>query len=262
MEKKLTSLLTVTAIAITFVFCFAIASDDVYVSAKSKKYHLPKEISVTNYGEEDDSFGGLANIKYDKYGNMKFAYYSEAIPSTFKIKYRNKKGVISSVTIGEDKVITKKTYDKKGRVKTIKTDTEKYKIKSDKKGIIKKVTLNGKKYYSIKKIKFHKNGFVSSVTYSNGNVNKYNKDGLLTSIKIKGGKKYTYKYTKKKGKIVKIIEKCDGKKTQKVTLKYGKATTKDLWKFSCVVDFAGGPSNATELYAKAALSGVSYIDFD
>ena len=253
--KKLFSLVTIMAVA----FAFSCAAAGVNVYAAAKKYPLPKEVWTENY--EDDGMISISDIKYDKHGNVKSALLSEMIPVKYTIKYKNKKGVISTVSFGNSEAKGKKYYDKKGRLTKVKAGKDVYKYKTDKKGIIKKVTLNGKKLYGVKKISYHKNGFVSKVVYSNGNVNKYNSSGLMTAVKVKGGSKYTYKYTKKNGKVVKILVKCDGEKYQKTTIKYGKSKTKDVWKYSCLMNYAGGPSNATELYSKGALSGLNALDW-
>ena len=120
--------------------------------------------------------------------------------------------------------------------------------------------IDGKTYYRIKSIKYHKNGFVSKVVYGNGNVNRYNTAGLMTSaiVKTDEGAKYTYKYTKKNGKVVKVIVRRNGELNSKTTVKYGKKSTKDVWKYSCAMSFAGCPTNAYELYAKSTLSGINY----
>ena len=252
-KRGIFSLLMILTVTAAFIFALTVADGKVYAA---KKYALPTEVESTYYGE--DSFTSLTNIKFDKYGNIKSALAAEAIPLKYKATYRNKKGVLSKVTITDGETSLKKTYDKKGRLTKIVIGDETYKYKSNKKGIISKVTLNGKLYYKVKSIKFHKNGFVSKVVYGNGNVNTYNKDGLMTSVKADGSK-YTYSYTKKNGKITKIIVKCDGKKYQKITLKYGKSYTTDVWKYSCLIAHASGPSNACELYAKSVISGVNTI---
>lgn len=257
---KLLSIVTVLAVTAAFIALFAAADGSMYASAKAKKYALPKEVEVTYL--EDDSKSSLTKIKYDKYGNIKSALISEMIPMKYKVKYRNKKGVISKATFTDGDAVMEKTYDKKGRLKKVKIGSDTYKYSTNKKGIIKKVTLNGKTYYKVKSIKFHKNGFAKKVVYSNGNVNKYNKDGLMTFASEKGGSKYTYKYTKKSGKVVKVIVKRDGVKYKQINLKYGKSKTKDVWKYSTLVNYADGPSNATELYSKCALSGANALNWD
>lgn len=259
MKKRLLSLLTIFAVAMTFVFTYSMTDGNAYAASKTKKYYLPKEIHVVYF--DDDSTSSLTEIKYDKYGNMKSAWISEAIPSKYTIKYRNKKGAISTVKYGDGDAVSKKYYDKKGRLTKVKVGSDIYKYTLDKKGTIKKVTLNGKTYYKVKSVKYHKNGFVSKVVYGNGNVNTYNSSGLLTSATEKGGSKYTYKYTKKNGKIVKMVVKRDGENFKKITLKYGKSTTTDVWKYSSIICYANGPSNACELYAKGALSGVNEVDY-
>lgn len=250
MKKRILSLLTVVAVA--FVFSFVAADNNAYAASKAKKYYLPKEIRTYYY--DDDSWGSASKIKYDKYDNVKSALFAEMIPMKYTLTYK-KKGVLSKLVASDGDVLGKKYYDKKGRLKKVTVGKDTYKFKVDKNGIIKKVTLNGKKYYSVKKIKFHKNGFVSMVKYSNGNVNKYNKDGLLTVVKEKKGGKYTYKYYKKGGKVVKMVEFKNGKKTAKVTLKYGKDTTKNVWQYSCVMNYGGAFSNAYELYGMGSLAG-------
>lgn len=259
MKKKLLSLLMVLAVSMTFVLSFAMAGNDVYAAAKSPKYYLPTNVWGYDYTTGESS--SLNNIKYDKYGNIKSAWLSEMIPVKYTIKYKNKKGVVSAVTYGNSDTTAKKYYDKKGRLKKVKTGKDTYKYKTNKKGIIKNVTRNGKKYYTVKKVKYHKNGFVSKVVYGNGNVNKYNSSGLMTSVKLKNGTKFTYKYTKKNGKVVKAVIKRNGKNYRKYTFEYGKATTKDVWKYSCLIYYAGGPSNAGELYAYSPLSGVNSADW-
>lgn len=254
MKKRLLSMLTIMAVAMTFVFSFAVTGD-VYAGSKSKKYYLPKEIQIEDYEFEYES--GLTDPTYDKYGNLTSGVIADAIPLKFTIKYKNKKGTISSVKSSDGDYAIKKTYDKKGRLKKIKAGSDTYKYTTNKKGIISKVTRNGKLYYKVKSIKFHKNGFVSKVVYSNGNVNKYNANGLMTYAKIKNGGKYTFKYTKKNGKVVKAVVKKNGKKIRKVTMKYGSAKTKDVWKYSSVMCFAGAPSNACELYSKCSVSGLN-----
>ena len=254
MKRSLLSFITVLAAAIAIISVIAMASESVYAA---KKYTLPKEANVVYY--EDDSKGSYENIKYDKYGNLKSTFISEMINIKYTTKYRNKKGVISKVTFTDGDQVTEKFYDKKGRLTKIKIGSETYKFKTDKKGIIKKVTLNGETYYTVKSIKYHKNGFVSKVVYGNGNVNKYNSSGLMTSVSVKGGAKYTYKYTKKNGNVVKIIVKRDGKKIKQLKLKYGKTKTKDVWKYSCVMNYVDGPTNACELYSKCSLSGINSL---
>ena len=259
-NKRLTKniLAMVLVFAVTFVFAFAFAGADSYAASKSKKYYLPTEIHVDYFGP-DESSSWLTDITYDKHGNMTSAVMNDLIPVKFKIKYRSKKGAISSVTFGNGVSAAKKTYDKKGRLTTVKCGSDTYKYTKSKKGKTKKVTHNGKLYYSVKSIKYRKNGFVSKVTYSNGNVNKYNSDGFLTSAVVKNGPKYTYEYTKENGKVVKALVKRNGVNFKQVVFKYGKATTKDLWKYSSVIDFAGGPSNATELCMNNSLSGFNDI---
>lgn len=257
MKAKLMSHLIIMVVAITFVFSLVTVNEGLYSSAKTKKYYLPKSVQVTYY--EEDLYSSVKKAKYDKYGNLKSALYAETIPLKFKIKYRDKKGTIAKVSYTDGDVTSKKTYDKKGRIKKIVAGGETYKYKLDKKGMIKKVTCDGKTYYKVKSIKFHKNGFVSKAVYGNGRANYYNSDGLLTKIVEKDGTKYTYKYTKKSGKVVKAIVKCNGSKYMKATFKYGKTTTKDVWQYSCLMCNAGGPSNACELYAKGTLSGVNII---
>ena len=244
--------------AVTFVFAFAFAGADSYAASKSKKYYLPTEIHV-DYFDPDEISSWLTDITYDKYGNMTSALISDMIPVTFKIKYRNKKGAIASVTFGDGETTAKKPYDKKGRLTNVKFGSDTYKYTKNKKGKVKKVTRNGKLYYSVKSIKYRKNGFVSKVTYSNGNVNRYNTDGLMTSAVVKNGPKYTYEYTRENGKVVKVLVKRNGVKYKQVTLKYGSATTKDLWKFSSVINYADGPSNAAELCTNNSLSGFNCI---
>ena len=243
--------------AVVFVNAFAFAGTDSYAASKSKKYYLPTEIQIVDYSE--DGYSSLTDIQYDKYGNLTSALISEMIPVKYTIKYKNKKGAISSVTFGDGDVSAKKTYDKKGRLKQVKYGKDTFKFTSNKKSKIKKVTRNGKNYYKVKSIKFHKNGFASKVVYNNGNVNKYNTDGLLTSATVKGGPKFTYSYTKVNGNVVEMIIYRDGQKYKKVTLKYGNVTTKDVWKYSCVICYAGGPSNACELCANNSLSGFNAI---
>lgn len=256
-NKQILSMLL--AFAVVFTFSFAVFGTDSYAASKSKKYSLPKEIRIVYYGI--DGYQSETNVKYDKYGNLTYTLDAEMIPVTYKIKYRNKKGAISSLTYGDGDDTAQKYYDKKGRLKKIVKNGKTYTYKTNKKGIIKKVSVNGKKYYSVKSIKYHKNGFVSKVVYSNGNVNKYNSKGLMTYAKEKKtGTKYTYKYTKKKGKVVKVIVKRNGKNYKKITVKYGKTKTNDIWKYSSFFAFAGGPSNANELYAKSSLSGENWFN--
>lgn len=245
------------AVGVTFSFSFAVIDGTASAASKSKKYYLPTGCD-TEYA--DDTYTNVYRIKYDKYGNLKSAgVWGAGIPYKIKNKYRKKKGNLSSATVYfDDQVELKKTYDKKGRLTKIKAGKDIYKYKKNRKGIFTKVTRNGKKYYSVKKIKYHKNGFVSKVVYSNGNVNYYNKDGLMTSAKEKKGPKYTYTYTKKKGKVVKVVTKRNGKLYSTMTIEYGKAKTKSVWKYSCAMSFAGAPSNACELYSMSALSGNNF----
>lgn len=260
MKKRLLSLFTILALAVTFSASFAMADGNAYAAGKTKKYYLPAEVRWTNYAENTQ--GSLTKIKYDKYGNITYGLIAENIPMKFVTKYRNKKGTIASVTYGEQGKNAIKTYDKKGRITKedglldyVKGET--YRYTKNKKGTVIKVTLNGDKYYNVKSIKYHKNGFVKKVVYNNGNINNYNSDGLLTSAiaKTDKGAKYTYKYTKKNGKVVKIAVKRNGKKYSTIKLKYGKASTGDVWKYSCLIDYAGGPSNACELCSNCTLSG-------
>ena len=260
MKKRLLSLLTILAVAMTFVFSYAMTDGNAYAASKSKKYYLPTEISVV-YFDEDNTTGGLSNITYDKYGNLTSAIIAEVIPVKYEIKYKDKKGTISSVSYGDGESVSTKIYNNKGRLTKVTAGNDVYSYSKGKKGTIKTVTLNGEQYYNVKKIKFHKNGFVSKVVYSNGNVNKYNSNGLMTSATVKNGPKYTYKYTKKNGKVVKAIVKRDGKNYKQLTFKYGSAKTKDVWKYSCVICYADGPSNACELYAKGSLSGSNALDW-
>lgn len=254
MKKSLLSLVTITAAAMALVIAFAAADGSLYASAKAKKFVLPKSIKI-KYAENGSS--SLTKIKYDKYGNMTSALISEMIPIKYKIKYRNKKGAISSLTYTDGDFSVKKTYNKKGRLTKVKLGKYVYKYTTDKKGTIKKVTINGKTDYTVKSVKYQKNGFISRIVYSNGNVNKYNSNGLMTSaIDKKAGDKYTYKYTKKSGKIVKVAVKKNGKNYKTVTLKYGKSKG-DIWKYSSVICYADGPSNVTELYSQGALSGTN-----
>lgn len=259
MSKKSFSMLSASILAVltlSFIFTLLMAVDNVYAA---KKYYLPKEVHTVYYGDENTT-GSFTKTKYDKFGNLTSTIIGDMIPIDYTIKYRNKKGVISKLTYGEpDLVYARKYYNKKGRLTKITYGEDTYKYTTNKKGIITKVTLNGKLYYKVKKIKYHKNGFVSMVKYNNGNVNHYNSDGLMTSAVVKDGPKYTYKYTKKKGKVVKIITKCDGKLFQKTTLKYGKSFTKNVWKYSCVICYVDGPSNAAEIYGGSSLSGVNAI---
>jgi hypothetical protein len=243
--------------AVTFAFTFAFAGADSYAASSSKKYYLPKNVRVTYYDDED-RYGSVTNIKYDKYDNMTSALLSEMIPVTYKIKYRDKKGTISSVTYGDGEVSHKKYYNEKGLLKKV-VNYDKYVYTKNKKGYATKVTCNGKKFYNVKTIKYQKNGFVSKVVYNNGNINYYNSEGLMTSaiVKTDEGAKYTYKYYKKNGKIVKIIAKRNGKKMKKITLEYGKATTKDIWKYSCIMSYTDCPSNAVELCTNNSLSGMN-----
>ena len=257
MKKKLLSLLAILALA--FTFAFVPTNDNVYAASKAKKYYLPKEVRVYYY--ETDEYSSLSKAKYDKYGNLTSAIISEMIPMKFNIKYKNKKGVISKVTYGDGDALSEKFYDKKGRLTKIKIGADTYKYKLDKKGLIKKATLNGDLDYKVKSIKL-KNGFLSKVVYGNGNVNNYNADGVMTSAVTKDGTKYTYKYTKKSGKIIKILVKRDGKNYKKINLKYGKASTKDVWKFSCLMNYLDGPSNACELYPNSPLSGVNRLNYN
>lgn len=257
MKKRIISLLTVVALVMTFVCAYAITGDEAYAASKSKKYALPKDVVVYYYDE--DGYSRTTKMKYDKYGNLKSALLAEMIPIKITSKYR-KKGVLASASLTDGDTVIKKYYDKKGRINKLVYGDDIFTYKFNKKGLIKKVTLNGKTYYTVKKFKYHKNGFVSKIVYNNGNINKYNSNGLLTTaIDKKAGKKYTYKYTKKKGKIVKILVKCNGKNYKKITLKYGKATTKDVWKYSATMNYADGPSNAAELYPKSPLSSVNSI---
>ena len=240
---------------------YAMTDGDAYAASKSKKYYLPTEINFVTF-DEDNSSGGLSNITYDKYGNMTSANIGEMIPVKYTIKYKDKKGTLSSVSFGYGDSLSTKSYNKKGLLTKSTFEGSVFNYYKGKKGTIKKVTINGETEYKVKSIKFHKNGFVSKVVYANGNVNKYNSNGLLTSIKIKNGPKYTYKYTKKKGKVVKAVVKRNGKKYEQITFKYGSAKTKDVWKYSCVICYAGGPSNACELYAKSSLSGSNEAPWD
>lgn len=259
MKKRLLSLFTVMTVAMAFVISFSVADDDVFVSAAAKKYPLPKSIKTLSY-EEDEFDSYVSKIKYDKFGNMKSALVSEMIPIKYTMKYRNKKGKLASLVYTDGEYKTKKTYDKKGRLLKINNNGKVYKYKTNKKGIITKVTCDGELYYKVKSISYQKNGFVSKVVYGNGNVNKYNSDGLLSSVSIKGEKaKYKYEYTKKSGKIVKMVIKRNGKMYAKTTLKYGKAKTKDPWKWSCIVGYGGGPTNACELASKCSLGGINSL---
>ena len=255
MKKRVVSLLTIMALAMTLVASFAMVDENAYAASKSKKYYLPKQIDFINHNPDGYNFS-YKNIKYDKFGNVKSLTTTHTGKYTFKLKYKNKKkGTLKGVTIVNGDYKYNKYYNKKGRLTKIKTPDYEYNYKYNKKGVINKVTRNGEQYYSVKKIKYHKNGFVSQATYSNGNVNKYNSQGLMTSVQEKDGSKYTYTYTKKKGKIVKVVIKCNGKKLYTCKLKYGKAKTKSVWKYSTAMDWFGMPSNARELYGKSSASG-------
>ena len=254
MKKRFFSLLTILAVVMTLVVSYAITDDNVYAASTSKKYYLPKEANIVQYGT-DGFTRWYSDITYDKYGNLTSAMESDMIPLKYTIKYKDKKGAISRVTYGDGESSAHKYYDNKGRLTKVTCGGKTYKYSKSKKGTISKVTLDGKEYYSVKSIQYHKNGFVSRIVYSNGNVNKYNSSGLMTYAKVKNGPKYTYEYTKKNGKIVKVLVKRDGKKYRKVTYKYGKASTNNVWKYSCIICFTGGPSNATELYANSSVSG-------
>ena len=259
MKKRLVSLITIMALAMTFVISFALTDGRAY-AASSKKYYLPKEAKVTYYGD-NDGIPFYSDIKYDKYGNLESLMYADMgdmknmVPVDVTTKYKNSKGKISGVTVTDNKTVIKKTYNDKGCVTKVKIPNNTIKLTSDKNGIISKVTLNGKKLYTVKSIKFHKNGFVSKVVYGDGTKNYYNEDGLLTSA-VKNGKKFTYKYTKEKGKVTKVVIRHDGKKVKKFEFKYSKKSTNDVWKYSCLLCYLGGPSNACELYAKGSLGGI------
>ena len=259
MRKRFQSLLMIIAIAMMFASAFAVLDGGLYAEAKTKKYYLPKS-SKTVYYDEDRTTSSLQNAKYDKYGNLRSGMILEMIPMQFKAKYRNKKGTLERVSISDGDPVGKKYYNKKGYLTKIKFGKQVYKVSRNKKGLIKKITIDGKTYYRIKSIKYHKNGFVSKVVYGNGNVNRYNTAGLMTSatVKTEGEGKYTYKYTKKNGKVVKVIVRCNGELYSKTTVKYGKKSTKDIWKYSCAMSYAGCPTNAYELYAKSTLSGINY----
>lgn len=258
MKKRLLSLLTILAMVMSFAFTFMAVDDNVYASS-SKKYYLPTTISVD---KTDDSFYGVSEVKYDKYGNIKSEYSGHVIPDKYNISYRNSKGKLKKVTrIYDEEKTAISTYDKNGRISSIKVvvpgHKATYKYTKNKKGIITKVTRNGKLYYKVKNISYYSNGFVKKVTYSNGNVNYYNRDGLMTKaiVKTDKGAKYTYKYNKKNGKVVKAVEYRNGKKKATYTFEYGKKTTTSVWKYSCAMAWGGGPSNVYELYAKSAQSG-------
>ncbi|MBQ6440736.1 MAG: hypothetical protein IJJ06_11585 [Mogibacterium sp.] len=257
MKKRLLSLITIMALTMTFVMSFAMSYGSTY-AASAKKYYLPNEVLITYYGD-DEGTRFYSEIKYDKHDNMKSMLCAEMIPISVTTKYKNNKGKISSVSLTDTEEVIKKTFNDKGRLTKVKMGKDIYKVTSDKNGIINKVTLNGKKYYKVKSIKFHKNGFVSKVVYTNGNKNYYNEDGLMTSAVLKNGKKYTYKYTVKNGKVTKVIVRFDGKKVRKIEYKYSKKSTKDVWQYSCTMCYLSGTSNACELYAKSPL-GV-YNDF-
>jgi hypothetical protein len=259
MKKRLLSLITIMALAMTFVMSFAMTDGSAY-AASSKKYYLPKEVKITYYGD-NDGIRFYTNIKYDKHDNLKSLEYENMEDNTNMVsvdvttKYKNSKGRISSVTVKDNKTVIKKTYNDKGCVTKVKLPDNTIKFTSNKNGIISKVTLNGKKIYTVKSIKFHKNGFVSKVVYGDGTKNYYNEDGLLTSA-VRNGKKFTYKYTVKNGKVTTATIRLNGKKVKKLEFKYSKKSTKDVWKYSCLLCYLGGPSNACELYAKGSLGGI------
>ena len=113
MKKRVFSLLTILAVAMTFVFSYAMTDGDAYAASKSKKYYLPTEINFVTF-DEDNSSGGLSNITYDKYGNMTSANIGEMIPVKYTIKYKDKKGTLSSVSFGYGDSLSTKSYNKKG----------------------------------------------------------------------------------------------------------------------------------------------------
>ena len=257
-RKRIISLLAAFALAVTAFCAYGVTSGEVNAASKAKTYALPSDVYVHYYGDNRDY--GMCDMKYDKFGNLTKGYYNYSFGVNNKIKYRNKKGKIASVTekyYGEKSGTLKKTYDKKGRLTKVKTPKATFKYTVNKKGIIKKVTRNGKLYYSVKSIKYHKNGVVYKVVYNNGDVNYYNSNGLLTKLKVKKDATYTYKYTKKNGKVVKAIAKRNGKKYAKISFYYdNSATTKNVWLYSAAISAAGGgPSNVFEIYAKSAISG-------
>lgn len=259
MKKRLLSLITIIALAMTFVMSFAMTDGSAY-AAGSKKYYLPKEVKVTYYGD-NDGIRLFSDIKYDKHDNLKSLMYEDMeamamVPVTVTTKYKNSKGKISAVTVKDNKTVIKKTYNAKGCVKKVKLPDTVIKTTSDKNGIVSKVTVNGNTIIKVKSIKFHKNGFVKKVVYDNGAKNYYNEDGLLTSAVNFRGDKFSYRYTVKNGKVTKVIIRRDGKKVKKFEFKYSKKTTKDVWKYSCMMCYFGGPSNACELYAKGSLGGI------
>ena len=264
LTKRLVSMVMIAAVV--FVFSFTASIDNSYAASKTKYYYLPTSVeSSVPYGGQQYDFG-MTNIKYDKYGNIKYGVFrSSHKPIKFKIKYRNKKGSIKSVSY-TGYIAGKKTYDKKGRLTTQKftkggfEDT--YKFKTNKKGTINKVTTTtpqSSDWTNVKSIKYYKNGFVKKVVYSDGHVVNYSSNGLLTSSipnPTDGSTKLTYKHIKKNGKVVRVDMYRNGKKCGSTVLKYGKAKTKDVWKYSAAVSYAGGPTNACELYSKSAQSGI------
>ena len=108
------------------------------------------------------------------------------------------------------------------------------------------------------KYEYHSNGIPSKITheyilyaedgeYEVKTIEKYDKEGLAKSgVSYRNGKKYdvwSYKYTKKKGKVTKIV--CTGKVkgksySWKVVYKYGKAKTKDQKKYISIMGMISG----------------------
>ena len=269
--KRLTSTVLITAVALAF--SITIGADDSYAASGGKTYYLPTNVYMEETGVSKDevTFDELSvdKIKYDKYGNVTSLYFG-GIPYKFKIKYKNKKGLIKSVTAKTEGKTIKKTYDKKGRLKTVKTPKATYKYQLGKKNTIKKVTKKGKTFYNVKSIKFHKNGFAKKVVYSNGNYITYNKNGLAVTYYSKSEKlKCKYKYTYSKGMLTEAKEYHNGKLRVLYHFDYNNyeegpakpAKTKSVWQYSSVMCFLSAPSAAGELYPKSALSGVNNINY-
>ena len=134
MKKRLLSLITIMALAMTFVLSFAMTDGSAY-AAGSTKYYLPKEVKVTYYGD-DDGIPLYTDIKYDKHDNLKSLVYEvdgNKIPVEVTTKYKNSKGKISGVTIRDGGTVIKKTYNNKGCVTKVKLPDDTIKITSDKK---------------------------------------------------------------------------------------------------------------------------------
>ena len=224
------------------------------VFATPKKYSLPTSVRSTTvyYGYKTDCSGQkysyVANTitwnfkyKYSKYGHVvsEDNGYGKTV---YNWKYKKKKPV--SVTTGSknNSMFFKKTYGKKGRLKS-KTEywydnsgkgmvTGESKYAYNKKGWIKKCTRvdsSGNVFISNYTYKFHRNGFPKTITYTSKYGKKtieVNDKGLITN----NGTKYEYTYDKKGRPVMCVIKTMNSGRVyseDRLYFYYSKAKTTD-----------------------------------